>query len=67
LTYKKIVAKLESQLLPAPQKIGAGTFDIESDGAAANNLIWQEQDVIYEVYTADPLILKDTVTEQMKK
>ncbi|NYF24439.1 hypothetical protein [Sporosarcina sp. JAI121] len=64
---KQIVAKLESQLLPAPQKIGAGTFDMDSDGAVANILMWQESDVVYEVYTADPLILVDTVTDYMKE
>ena len=64
---KQIVEKLEGQTLPAPQTIGAGMFDMNSDGAAANSLMWQQKDVVYEVYTADPLVLVDTVTESMEK
>ncbi|WP_421101050.1 hypothetical protein ACOKXV_12350 [Sporosarcina psychrophila] len=63
---KEIVAKLEDQLLPAPQKIGAAMFDMNSEGAAANSFMWQEEEVVYEVYTVDPLLLVDTVTDQMK-
>lgn len=62
---KQIVGKLESQLLPAPHDSGAGMFDMNSNGAAANSIIWQEGTSVYEIYTGDPLLLIDTVTGYM--
>ncbi len=62
---KQIVGKLESQMLPAPHAIGAGTFDMDSNGAAANSLMWQEGETVYELYTEDPLLLIDTITGYM--
>ncbi len=40
--------------LPETQKIGAGMFGLNIEGAAANSLMWQQKDVVYEVYTANP-------------
>lgn len=62
---KQIVGKLESQMLPVPHDSGAGTFDMNNNGAAANSIIWQEGTTVYEIYTGDPLLLMDTVTGYM--
>ena len=62
---KQIVGKLESQMLTAPHAIGAGTFDMDSKGAAANSLMWQEGETVYELYTEDPRSLIDTITGYM--
>ena len=39
---------------------------MNSEGEAADSFMWQEEEVVYEVYTVDPLLLVDTVTDQMK-
>ena len=57
------VEKLEERLLPAPQEVGAGTFDLSSSGSAANTLQWQAENVVYSVHFSDPLELIGIVAE----
>ena len=40
-------------------------FDMNSNGAAANSIIWQDGETVYEIFTGDPLLLIDTVTGYM--
>ncbi|SEJ44987.1 hypothetical protein SAMN04488127_1829 [Bhargavaea ginsengi] len=58
---RDIVEKLEQKRLPAPQEVGAGTFDMKGDGAAAHNLQWQAENVVYSVRSRDHLQLIDIV------
>lgn len=63
-----IVEKLETQTLPIPHENGAGTFSSwDHDEVDTNRIAWQEEAVVYEVSTADPLALIDFVTEEFGK
>lgn len=64
---REIVDKLSKQVLPPPNENGAGLFNA-SDGNAVetNRLAWQEGQIVYEVYMADPVRLIDVVTENFQ-
>ncbi|MET3574433.1 hypothetical protein ACFFIY_13195 [Bhargavaea ullalensis] len=57
---KKIVAKLEDRMLPPPEEVGAGKFDMSSD---TYKLTWQRGAVLYSVSSGDPLGLIDQVAD----
>lgn len=64
---KAVVDKLEAQALPVPHENGAGTFSSGDDVSTdTNRLAWQEENVVYEVFMADPLALLDVVTGDWK-
>lgn len=46
---KAIVEFLEEHLLPAPQQIGAAQLDATDDGDWNQLIVWQEEDVLYEI------------------
>lgn len=50
---KAIVAFLEEHLLPAPHQIGAAQFDATDDGDWNQLIVWQEEDVLYEITTTE--------------
>ncbi|MFC7365458.1 MULTISPECIES: hypothetical protein [Bhargavaea] len=60
---KEIVKKLEEKMLPAPQEVGSGTFDMTGDGASAHSLQWQAENVVYTVHFGEPLELIDIVAK----
>ncbi len=64
---EEIVEKLEKQALPVPHENGAGSFS-SGDHASpdTNRIAWQEENIVYEVYMADPLALVDMVTGEWK-
>lgn len=57
---KKVVAKLEDRMLPPPEELAAGSFDMSSD---THKLTWQRGAVLYAVTADDPLELIDLVAD----
>lgn len=60
---KEMAEKLEKQMLPPPQEVGAGTFDISGTGASANSIQWQAETIVYSVHFGKPLELIDIVAK----
>lgn len=60
---REIVKQLEKQMLPPPQEVGAGTFDMSGTGASANTIKWQAENITYSMHFGEPLELIDIVAK----
>ena len=59
----EMVEKLEKQMLPPTQEVGAGTFDMTGNGVSANSIQWQAENIVYSIHFGEALELIDIVAK----